>query len=442
MSDLIPDGTPIAPGLGAAITAPAADEPPIDGAPAFSLSTGSRRRLYGSLLLGSLFLFSTYAATIIILLPTQVATIDPVNKVANLALVTGVGSFVTLFAQPIVGAFSDRTRSRFGRRTPWMLFGATTGGICLILLQFAPNLFWLTVLWVLTQVLLNTFQGPFSAVLADRVKPNFRGTGSAFIGAGTSIGVAAGVVLAGQLVTQVGMGYFIFGLAVIVAAFLFVFVNRDSDSRSLTVAPFRWGAFMKAFWVSPRKHPDFGWAFAARFAMILGYQAVGAYQLYILTDYISLTPAEAGSTAGLMMIVQTVFMVLSTLVFGQLSDKLGRRKVFIFIASGVMAIALLVPVVSPTVSGMLIYSVVSGLGYGTYLAVDSALMIDVLPSRGSIGKDLGVLNIATNIPQSLSPFIAAILLGMFSGNYAAIFIWAVIVTLIAAFMILPIKSVR
>ena len=85
----------------------------------------------------------------------------------------------------------------------------------------------------------------------------------------------------------------------------------------------------------------------------------------------------------------------------------------IVIAAGVLA-----PVLSPTVGAMFVYTAIVGVGYGAYMAVDLALMIDVLPSHGDVGKDLGVLNIAANVPQALTPPIAALLLGLFAGRAA------------------------
>ncbi|SMG20782.1 MFS/sugar transport protein [Agreia pratensis] len=395
-----------------------------------------------SMLVGNVFLFATYAGVIVILLPQQMADLDPANKVANLAIVTATSSFFTLFAQPLVGAFSDRTRTRLGRRAPWLLVGGVGGGVLTIVLQFAPGVFWVTGIWVLAQVLLNAFQGPLSAIIADRIPADGRATASAFVGVGTAIGGTLGVIIAGQVLTFIGVGFWIFGLGVIVAAVAFVLVNRDRSSESLPVTAFRWGAFVRSFWVSPRKHPDYAWAFAGRFVMILGYQGVQAYQLYILTDYLGLASQEAGSVAGILSICSMVTLVVGTLVFGRLSDRLGRRKVFVFAASIIMALGIAIPLFFPTVPAMIAYSLVVGVGYGAYLAVDVALMVDVLPSAGDAGKDLGTLNVATNIPQAITPVVAATLLWLTGGDYGAIFGFAAAMVLLSSFLVFPIRSVK
>lgn len=407
-----------------------------------AVSGAARSRLMASMLVSNVFLFAAYAGVIVILLPQQMAEIDPVNKVANLAIVTATSSFFTLFAQPLVGAFSDRTRSRLGRRTPWLLVGGVGGGVLTIVLQFAPGVFWVTVIWVLAQVLLNAFQGPLSAIIADRVAADGRATASAFSGVGMSVGGTLGVVIAGQLLAQIGLGYAIFGVGVILVSVLFVLANRDRSSERIRVAPFSWASFAKSFWVSPRKHPDYAWAFAGRFVMILGYQGVQAYQFYILTDHLKLAPESAGGVAGILSLCSMVTLVIGTLVFGRISDKLGRRKVFVFTASVVMALGIAVPLFVPTVPAMIVYSLIVGIGYGAYMAVDVALMIDVLPSQGDAGKDLGVLNVAANVPQAITPVVAATLLSLFAGNYGSIFAYAALMVLLSSFLVLPIRSVK
>ena len=102
------------------------------------------------------------------LLPNQVLAIDEANKVSNLAIVTTVSFIFTLFAQPIVGALSDRTRSRLGRRAPWMILGAAVAAVFLVGLGSLSSIVWITVFWVVIQVALNALQGPLTG---DRARP-------------------------------------------------------------------------------------------------------------------------------------------------------------------------------------------------------------------------------------------------------------------------------
>lgn len=261
------------------------------------------------------------------------------------------------------------------------------------------------------------------------------------IGLGTQLGMTLGVMLAGALASNVGMAYSVFGGAVIVVTVLFCIVNPDWSSKDARVAAFDVAKFFKAFWVNPKAHPDFAWAFGARFLFILGYFVIMTYQLYLMQDYVGMSLAEAQGAVVQMTLVALVPTVLAITLSGFWSDKAGKRKVFIYVASVIMVCGLLVPIFMPTLTGMLIMAAINGIGFGIYMSVDAALMTEVLPGGGaSAGKDLGILNVATNIPQALSPTVAAVIIGM--AGYSFLFVFAIVFVILSAIAVVPIKGVR
>lgn len=209
--------------------------------------------------------------------------------------------------------------------------------------------------------------------------------------------------------------------------------------------PFHWGTFFKGFWINPRKHPDFAWAFAARFLLILGYFVIVTYQLYqlyLLTDYIGMSLVDAQGATVTLALVSLVPTMLAIVLSGWWSDKAGRRKVFIYVASAVMVVGLVMPLIMPNMTGMIAMSIINGVGFGLYMSVDAALMTEVLPSEGTAaGKDLGILNVATNIPQAMSPAVAAIIITSL-GGYPMLFIFGIVFVILAAAAILPIRAVK
>lgn len=406
------------------------------------LSPPPNKALLPSMAIVSLTLFATYSGLIAVLLPNQVAAIDAENKVRNLAIVTTTSFVFTIFAQPLVGALSDRTRSRLGRRAPWMLIGTAVAAVFLIGLGSLTSIIWITIFWVVIQVALNAMQGPLSAITPDRFPRERRGVASAMVGIGTMAGGTVGTLVAGQLAARVGIAYSAFGIVVLLVTLGFILMNRDHSSTAMTREPFSLAQFLKNFWVSPRKHPDFAWAFAARFLFILGYQSVFAYQLYILTDYVGMELADANQKIGLIAAIQLVTTIVSVPFGGWLSDKIGRRKIFIYAASVFMVIGLLVPLVSPTLGAMLVMGAINGFGFGLYMSADTALMTEVLPGGGSAaGKDLGLLNIANNVPQALSPSVAALVIGLI-GSYSGLFAFGMVFVVLGALALIPIRSVR
>lgn len=415
-------------------TAPLVGEAPASPPP-------TKRTLPGILMV-ALALFGTYGGLIAILLPLQIAIIDEPNKIANLAFVSTISFVFTLFVQPIVGAVSDRTRSRFGRRAPWMVGGALIGGILMLGMGYLDSIVWIAVFWVMIQVALNAIQGPLSAITPDRFPRSKRGAASAMFGIGMQIGGTLGVMVAGQFAENFGMGYSVFGVTVIAVTLIYVLVDRDWSSKQATVAPWNWKTFLAGFWVNPRRHPDFAWAFTARFLLMLGYFVVAAFNFYILTDYIGMTLVEATGAVVSLTLVAFVPTLLAIAVSGWWSDRVGRRKIFIYAASVIMAVSLVMPLIMPNMTGMILLNIISGVGFGLYMAVDAALMTEVLPGGGvAAAKDLGILNIATNIPQAMSAAVAGLII-TWLGGYPMLFVFGIVFIVLAALATIPIKSVR
>jgi MFS family permease len=321
-----------------------------------------------------------------------------------------------------------------------MVAGVLIGGLALVGMGLANTIAQIAIAWVIVQVAYNFTQGPLSAILPDRVPRAARGTFSALAGLGAMLGALGGQIVGSMLLSNIPAAYVVLAGTAIVVIVLFVVFNPDHSSTDLAREPFSVVEFLKTFWVSPVQHPDFFWAFTGRLLLYTGYFAVVGYQLFILQDFIGLGDA-AGSVIPIFGLASLAGIVVSTLVSGPLSDKLGRRKIFVFLSSVVTGVAFLVPLVMPTFEGWLIFSVVSGLGFGMFGAVDTALMSEVLPSAKSFAKDLGVVNIAATLPQTLAPAVAGAIVLAF-GGYAALFPIAILLSVLGAFAVWPIKAVR
>ncbi|KRA24545.1 hypothetical protein ASD65_09035 [Microbacterium sp. Root61] len=401
----------------------------------------SDRRLLTWMFVMNAALLTCYAGFMVIFIPDQVQQLDPVNKVGNLAIVMTASSVGAIIIHPLIGAFSDRTRSRFGRRAPWMILSAATAAVFMVLLSGAAELWTLGVYWVLVMLALNALATAQAAIVPDRIRRERFGVASGVLAMGTFLGMGLGVAGAGFFAQSIGIGYATFGAMILVATLLFTIFNRDFSSRELGVPPFNWKTFFASFWVSPRAYPDFWWAFAGRFMLILAYQSVQSYLLYILRDYIGVSDAASTALSTPLTAVMLVGALATAFAMGKLSDRLGRRKIFVIIASLIMAGSLVIPLVSPTVAGMFALAATFGLGYGIYMSVDSALMNEVLPKAEAAGKDLGILNIATTLPQALTPVIVWALIAL-TGSYTTVFAAGIVFAIVGALSVLPIKSVR
>lgn len=411
--------------------------------------SGSRRwLLLGSLTTVFFVLLALYCAVLSVLLPNQIQAIDAANKARDLAIVFAITSIFSTLTTPIAGALSDRTRSRWGRRTPWIAIGAVVGAICLFTAAQMRTLASITFFWVGAAISLNSMQAALTTIVADRFPEHERGTVSGFVGAGMTAGGTVGIVVGGYMASTLTLAYLLFSVAIAIVCIAFVLLNREPPFTGAPPPVMRAGAFFKSFWISPRRHPDFAWAFFGRFAIYMGYQGIVTYLLYILQDYIGLSLDNANRMIATLSTVTFVALVISGLGSGLLSDAIGRRKPLVFLSSIIMGVALTVPLILGTVPGMLWYAALMGVGYGAFMSVDMALMTQVLPKSlsgegsESTGKDLGILTSAVNVPQILSPVWCAWLLNLSGNDYQWLFISAIVFVFAGSFFVLPIKSVR
>lgn len=370
-----------------------------------------------------------------VLLPNQVAEIAPLSKEAMLGWVTGAGAFAALIANPLAGALSDRTAGRFGRRHPWTFAGAIVGAAGLVLLSMQQTILGVALCWVGVQICFNAMLAALTAAVPDRVPVSQRGAVSGWIGMPQVLGVVLGTLLVTTIITGTRPGYLAVAIAVVVLMLPFVLASRD-DPLPASARP---SLNLRIFWVSPRQHPDFAWAFATRFLVQLGNSMATLYLLYFLTDALRLDDPDGGLL--ILILIYTVGIMATTVVAGRISDRSGRRKPLVIVSGFVMAVAALLLAVWPTWTVTMVAAAVLGCGFGIYVAVDQALITQVLPAAAGRAKDLGIINIANSAPQVLAPAIAGPIVATL-GGYPVLYAATAVVALLGGIFVYKIRSVR
>ena len=397
----------------------------------------------------SLYALSYAGGSLLFLGPLLVSLALKVNHLVgiddapkNLALVTGVGSLFGIVSNPFFGRLSDRTTSRMGMRRPWMIVGLVGGAIGTLTVALAPTIGVVLVGWCVAQVFLNALLAAKIAILPDQVPTSQRGLVSGILGVCLpAASVAATFLVQAFDVTQLSM--FLAPLllgGVLVGVFTASLHDRRLDPA--TKPPWSLRQFAESFYVSPRANPDFAWAFASRFLLVMAYAFLVTYQAYYLIDRIGVREDDVAHQIYLGTLVQSVALVLASPLAGRLSDRLGRRKIFVALAAVTYAVALVMIAIAQGVGGYLVGMALSGVGFGMYMAVDLALVVDVLPGPDSAAKDLGVLNIAGALPFALAPAVAPVVLGLSDNSYSALYLVAGACALLGAVAIIPIRRVR
>ncbi|BCJ60956.1 hypothetical protein Jiend_43780 [Micromonospora endophytica] len=236
--------------------------------------------------------------------------------------------------------------------------------------------------------------------------------------------------------TGTAAGYLAIAVAILLLAVPFALRTTD-DPLPRTHQPALRG-LVRTMWVSPRQHPDFGWAWITRFLVQLGNALGTLYLLYFLTDEVRVADPEGGLLV--LILVYTAGLMATTVVAGRLSDRSGKRKVYVIASGVVIALAALLLAIAPTWPVAVVAALLLGAGYGVYLSVDAALITQVLPRATDRAKDLGVINIANSAPQVLGPAISAPIV-VYLGGYPTLYATTAAVTLLGSVLVLKIRSV-
>jgi MFS family permease len=364
-----------------------------------------------------------------------------------LGIILAIGGFVALVATPVCGALSDRTRSRFGRRRPWLLGGLVVAGAGLLLLGLAPNLLLLGLGWIICQAGFNAMQAGCLPILPDVIPARWQGRVAGMLGMTSTMGT-----FAGSWITQYTQGssllMFLAPFAITVAAIgalCLILPDRPAQIRledggddHRRLGPV---ALLRAIG-APFRDWDFSWAFTSRFLIMMAWSFLLTYQLFFLTDQLSLPRGEATQVMVKSMAIIATATIAISLIGGFITDWTGRRKPLVFLAATLEAAGFLTIAFAPSVPQFLVGVAMAGIGKGLYFAVDLALLAAILPRPEDSAKDMGVFQIANSLPQSLAPAIAPIILaiGSASGDdYAVLYVVGCGFALLGAITICPVR---
>lgn len=382
-------------------------------------------------------------------LAIKIAEIDPEGKETSLGLIAALGALVAIVSNLLTGALSDRTRSRLGRRRPWIIGGALGGVVALGIVGFAPTLGLVAIGWALAQLTLNMVLAALQALLPDQVPLEQRARVSAVLGIAQQVSPVVGIGLAlGIQSTGLGIANMLLIPGIVGAVLMIVLAVSIRDVPHEEVSAFSPAAFVRSFSIAPGKRYDFAWTWFGRFFVILGFAVYTTYQPYFITDRLGVPADQLVLQQLIALLIFAGSLTVSAVLCGRSSDRTGRRKPFVFGSAAVVAIALGMLALTTTVPGFYVAAIVMGVGIGAYFAVDLALITDVLPDKDhTAAKDMGIFNIANSLPQSVAPALAPLFLSIGSGgiapaNYTALFLAGAVFSLLGAGLIAPIRAVK
>lgn len=398
-------------------------------------------------LLAQLFFFIALLGPAIVTIQVKAISMFPGDNTAQtnaISQIAGLGALGAVFANVIFGQISDRTTWSWGRRRPWLVIGILGMTVGLVMMGLFNTVPLVAAGWLIAQIGANATLAPFVAVISDQISKTQRARVSSWISIAQNLAVLIATYLADALQTNLKLLFIGPTIPAILFMVWFAFVLPD---KRMPVRPPRFGfvEMLRTFWVNPIAHPDYALAWWGRFLITFATYAFTTYRLMYLIHRVDLTQAEATRVVTISVLIYTIVLMSASFVGGWLSDMFHRRKVFVMLSSVLFGIGTALLAHTTTVGMFYCVEAIMGLAYGIYVAVDLALVVDVLPNPDNAGKDLGVFNIANALPQSLAPYIAPFFLAIGSvenTNYPALCYMAGICAIIGGLLVIPIKKVK
>lgn len=383
-------------------------------------------------------------APIQLLLPLQVDAIlhppDWTESVVAFGIISGIAGLCALITFPVTGMLSDRTTSRFGRRRPWIFAGTLVFAISLFALGMQSTIVGVGVFWSLALIGFCMLSAALTATISDQVPVGQRGFVSGWVAGPQAVGIVAGILLITLLSLSILSGYALMAVLLIVFVLPFLLLVPDEVLPKVLRPKLSLGSALKGLWVSPRKYPDFGWTLLGRILVNLANALSTTLLLYFIMFGLGRVESAEDDLLTLTLIY-LAFFTAAALLFGKLSDRIGQRKPFVYAAAYLQAIAGVLIAFVPSYELMFLGAAMLGISYGCFMAVDQALATQVLPSSHTRGKDLGIMNIATAVPQAIGPLLGSFIVAQL-GGFFGLFIAAAVFAVLGGLAVLPIKKVK
>jgi MFS family permease len=401
-------------------------------------------RVIAALVVAQLGLWLAVMTPATLTLSLRVAEIDPARKAVNLSIVLGSGAFFLMFAAPLWGALSDATTHKWGRRRPYLVGGYIGGLLSTVAISLTSNIILIAIAWSFAQV---TFKAALISILAcmgEFVPKQWQGRVSSMIG----LTFAASPFLGAFLVQFARQGatlnpLLMFGLPMIISIIGVPWLAAVIPDHPTIAHPHKKSGLFARIWINPLQRPDFGWKLLNRFLIYMAQASFMSYQSYFLIDHLQRPLSEVPHLVFLASAASAIGAIIGSPVAGYLSDRLSRRKIFVY-ASGVLVVSgLLLLSRSAGLTGFFISATMIGTGMGVYYGTDLALAAAVLPNPNELGRGMGLLGLAGALPQSLAPAVAPLILATAGGNnYGLLFVIAATLALVGTVAIAPIKCAR
>lgn len=367
--------------------------------------------------------FAACLPVLTILVPLKAAAIDPGGKTALLSWTVLIGALTASIVNIVAGALSDGTKSRFGRRRPWMLGGAVGTVATYFLIWRSATSAELFFSIILFQIAFNLFLPALVALLPDEVPDRSKGRMAALLALGPPLGLGVGAMLAGaesfaDAARYASVGVLFFAS---IAPLLIFWSEAPSDpGQALRHIQPETDLNRQLAW------ENFARVWTSRLFIQIGIATCQGFLLFFVAKSMAAqggfpnSPPE--TVVSRLLFLSTSIAVITAMTIGVFSDYFGRRKYFVT-ASGVLIFAGMAAfALAPTWPGVIACQILYGIGAGLYSSAEVALAAERLPSHRNAARDLAILNLGNTLPQAIAPLLALALVGAQGAGYPLLFL--------------------
>lgn len=393
-----------------------------------------------AMFLAPLCWYGPIGSTRSVLIPELFSQLDSAHKVWAVGILATVASITGAVANLLFGAFSDVTRTKFGKRKPYIIAGTIAVALALVAIANITSITAIIFVWIIAAAAENAIAAAIYPQISDRVAPRWRGTVSTFYGVGFTIAQQGFALLAAQFLGNVKVGIYVMAAMTVILAIIHIALIKEESNLDEPRVKIDKESLKKYFFFPTHDARDFYLALAGKFFMVVGSTIITTFQLFIFTDYIGQTTSAAAKSISIFSLIMLVIGVFFALVGGPIADKAKRVKLPVVIATFALGFGALFPLFVEKPWAMFVYAVIAAFGNGLYNSVDGALNMDVLPSSDTAGKDLGLINLSNTLGQMLGALVASAVVASF--GYKSIFIFAVAMEVIGGIAIAAIKRVK
>lgn len=346
----------------------------------------------------------------------------------------------------IGGNVSDHTRTRMGRRNPWIMAGSLFGAACIVALTVVPySVVWSVVLaYCGFQIGLNIMLSSYYALLPDRVSSRLMGRASAWASLGTLLGNASGGVVVSLLVNAFGSenlstGFLLLPWTMVIMMVVVVLVLPGAKMHREAGVP-RMDIKEMLAGFRPPVDKEFWFVYLGRLVFMVGLMLLVQTQTQQLIYHFGLPLKDAASVAAMLGILLAICSVISTTVAGPLSDKLKRRKAPAMVSAVLFALAASTLLFTDQSWILFVQTPIAALAFGAFSSVDQALMVEILPNKTTAARDLGFLNTTNTLSGVIGGGLGAFLIAVV--GYSGLFICACLLAVLCVVFFIPVRRVR